>query len=626
MKRIHSLAAVSGLCLALSSAMATPPVLDRVPDDALITLVIPAPQTMQKNLSALATAVESPAPLPSIEDILAMGGIGGGLDLTRSVAIVIMGPKELGKAPKPVKKDAAAEKDDMGGEGDKKPRRQVEEEEEPEIDWEAGMERVVMVVPITKYEDFLANFGVKPAGEGTVDAFVTNEGEDAYSKPIGEGYAAMGPDKELVQAFTGKVGASPLKSRLGKAGEAVADNSDVIAIINFDRIRPMATEGLKKMEKEAKAQMDMMGQPGMEKNLDMMKWMGDTVVRDTQTLVAGLKTGALGISLDMVGAFKSDSYLARVFANEGNATPILGKLFGGKYLAAGAIDFSSPGAKQFMRDIISRSEMPGGEPATKAALASLENTNGQGVVMGSPEGGVFSGVLTSTVLYTPAKNPDQALKDFKSALAAMDGAKVSELVYSTKFTEPSGKEGDPSFAAWETKMTSESGEMPAEMQQAMPMMFGPAGVPSGYVAVANGGIYTTYSKSSELMNKAINSPKEGNLAGDAMVKQTQGMLPKNRMAEGYLGTRAILDTALPFAAMAMGGGLPMDKIPEKLPPIGAAISAENGSMRMSIVIPAPIIKTGITLAAAFEEAQAGGVDNGGKGDAKPEKGAGQPKF
>ncbi|HVU64002.1 MAG TPA: hypothetical protein VHC70_08495 [Phycisphaerales bacterium] len=647
MKRVHSLAAVCGLSLTLSAAMAAPPVLDRVPDDALITIVIPSPQDMQKNLSALSTAIEAPA-VPSVEDLLAMAGLGGGIDLKRSMAIVVMGPKELDKGAAPAKKAKDAEgekkadkesgKDDMGGGKDadaqpanpdkaaaKKHRRHVETDDS-DVDWDAGMQRLVVLVPITKYEDFLSNFGVKPAGQGKVDEFVTNQGEDGYSKPLEDGYAAMGPDKELVQAFTGKSGASPLKSRLGKAGEAVADSSDLIAIVNLDRVRPLATEGLKKMQKEARSQMDMMGEQGMEKNLDMVKWMGDTIVRDTQTLVAGVKTGSMGVTLEVVGAFKAESYLAGVFGEGGNATPILGKLFGGKYLAAGAIDLSSPGARQLMKDIITKVEMPGGEPASKAAMASIENNRGVGAVMGFPEGGAFSGILTATVLYTATKDPQQALKLFKDSLAAMDGAKVGELVYATKYTEPSGKEGDSPFAAWETRMTSEDGQIPAQMQQAMPLMFGPAGVPSGYVAVANDGLYTTYSKNSELMNKSINAPKEGNIGSDALIKQTQGMLPKNRMAEAYLGTRNILDMALPFAAMATGGGLPMDKIPEKLPPIAGAISAESGSVRLSMVIPAPVIKTGITLGEAIQEMKENAPGKGGKGEPKPEKGAGQPKF
>jgi hypothetical protein len=70
----------------------------------------------------------------------------------------------------------------------------------------------------------------------------------------------------------------------------------------------------------------------------------------------------------------------------------------------------------------------------------------------------------------------------------------------------------------------------------------------------------------------------------------------------------------------------MDKIPEKLPPIAGAISAESGSVRLSMVIPAPVIKTGITLGEAIQEMKENAPGKGGKGEPKPEKGAGQPKF
>ncbi len=640
MKRIHGLVAVSGLCLTLSAALATPPVLDRCPDNALITVVVPAPATMQKNLAALATAVESPAPIPALDDLLAMAGLGGGIDTTKSMAIVIMGPKELDNPPKakaaePKKDDAnPAEKTDGdkpdtkadakdGDKDAKKPRKRahVDEDAADPIDWETGMQRTVMLVPITKYDEFLANFGAKAAGEGKLDE-INIQGEDAFSKPLEGGYAVVGNDKELVQAFTGKSGAAALKSRMSKAGESLSDSADMVAIVNIDRIRPFAQSAMANVEKQARSQMEMMGQEGLEKNLVMARWIGDTILRDTQVVVAGWKTGSMGVTMDMVGSFKPDSYLARTFTGTGNSTPILGKLFAGNYLLAGALDMSSPGAKTMMKDLVGKSDIPGGEPASKAALAAVEAADGQGVVMGFPVGGAFSGILTSTVVYTAAKDPAAAMKSWKDSMAAMNGAKVQDYTYATKITENASKAGETPLHAWEVKMQSESGEIPAEMQQAMPMLFGPQGMPAGYIAQGPGGLYTSYAKNTELMTKALDAAKGENLAADAMIKQVQGMLPKTRMGEVYIGTRGLLDLGLPLLAFT-GTTVPMDKIPEKLPPIAASMSAEDGAMHMSMVIPAPVIKTGITLMEAVEEAKAQG---GQKGNGKPDKGTGQPKF
>lgn len=641
MKRIHGLVAACVLCITLSAALATPPVLDRVPDNALITIVVPAPTTMQKNLAALAAAVESPAAVPALDDLLAMAGLGGGIDTSKSMAIVVIGPKELDNPP--VAKAAKPEKDadkhehadgDMDGdehehehaEGDKdakrtRTRHAVVPADDDAIDWETGMQRTVMLIPLTKYADFLENFGATPAGEGKLDE-INIQGEDAFCKPLDGGYAVVGNDRELVRAFTGKGGDATLVSRMSAAGRSLSDSADMVAIVNIDRIRPFAQNAMATLEKEARSRMEMMGQEGLEKNIAVAKWMGETVIRDTQVVVAGWKTGSMGMTMDLVGSFKPDSYLARTFTGAGSSTPILGKLFAGNYLFAGAIDMSSKGTKQFTRDLVSKSDVPGGEPAVKAALAAVESADGQGAVMGFPVGGAFSGILTSTVVYTASKDPGAAMKAWKDSMTAMNGATIQDYTYVTKVVENASKAGDTPLHAWEVKMQSQTGEIPAEMQQAMPMLFGPQGMPAGYIAQGPGGLYTSYAKNSELMAKALNAEKEGSLASDAMIVQAQGMLPKNRMAEAYLGTRGLLDLGLPLLAFT-GTAVPMDKIPEKLPPIAASLSAEEGAMHLSMVIPAPVMKIGITLAEAVQEARAQG---GQKGTGKPDKGTGQPKF
>jgi hypothetical protein len=643
MKRVHGLVAVCGLSLTLAAAMAAPPVVDRVPENALVTIVVPSAMTLQKNLSALATAVESPVPVPSVDDLLSMSGMGGGLDLSKSLAIVMYGPKDLDKvadkmskgekkadkkdADKSAKKDDAKKdskdaKSDAKPDGDKAAKKDADDDDDADL--EEGLDRAVVILPITKYADFLANFAAKPAGEGKVDSFASPTGEDAYSKDIGGGYAVLGSSKELVEQFTGKPGASTVKSRMGKAGDALSDSMDVVAIVNIDRLRPLAEKGLAAMEKQAKSQMEMMGQADQEKNLAMVKWVGETVVRDTQMIVGGVKFGSVGISTDAVGIFKPESYLATAFAGKGDSSSLLGKLPAGQYLLAGAMDLSSPGMKKVMKDIISRAQLPGGDKAAQLMAAGIDNTEGQSTVVGVPLG-ALAGIFTNTIMYTQAKDPAAALATFKDNLAAMNGQKVQAITYQTKYTENASKSGETPLDAWETSFKAEDGgEMPAQMAQAMPFLFGPQGMPSGYVAKAPNGYYLTYSKNTELMGKALGAAKGDNLSSDAMLKQSQEMLPKGRFGEGYVGMKGVLDLALPFAAMA-GMTIPADKIPEKLPPIATSLSSQDGSVRFSLVVPAPVIKTGVFLGMEGQKAMEG-AQNGEGAKPKQDKPAGQPKF
>lgn len=602
MKRLQGMIAVSGLGFALSAAcaMAVPPVIERMPDDALIAFAIPSPQNLQKNISALATAVDSPAPVPAVEDLLAMAGIQGGIDLTKSVGIVYLGPKDLETA---------------------KP---------SEIDWQAAEDRVVFLVPISNYAEFLTNFGAKAAGDGKVDTVTTPDGEEAFAKDLGGGYAAMGPSKDVITAFTGKSGDKPLKASIGKAGESLADASDFVTLINMNRLRPIAEQGLADFEKEAKQQIEAMGQTGQDKNIALVKWIGDTVVRDTEFLVGGVKFSSAGVAADMVSSFKADSYLSKVVSAKGAANALFSKLPAGPFLWAGAVDTSSPGIKQVFKDILTRVDMPGGEQVTSTYATGMEKADGQAAVIGFPLGGLMSGIFTNTVGFTSTKDPAATLAAAKASITALNGTKVEGMEGATmegKYVEGGAKVGETSVDVWESKIKMPEGDESAmQTQQAMALLFGPQASPAGYMAKGDGGVYTTYVKSSELMAKALGASKGENLSTNDMIKETQALLPKDRFAEMYVGTKSILDLALPFAAMT-GMQVPADKIPEKLPPIGASMSSDQGSLRMTIMVPAAVMKAGVAIGTAAQEAMEGAEEGMGE-DAPAEKKeeTGQPKF
>lgn len=604
MKRVLSMAVCAGLGVGLSAAslLAAPPIVDRLPDDAVFSVVIPAPETLQKNASALATAINAPIQVPGVKDMLGMMGITAGVDTTKAVALAFYGPTDLGKPGADVKA----------------------------LDWSEGEKRFVLLVPVTAYGDFLTSVDPQAKADAKISTIVAPDGSDLFVRDAGQGYAVLGGDKALVEAYTGRPGAAPLKSRMGKGGEALADASDLITIINMDRLRPAAEQGIKEAREQAKAQMAVAGPAAaqIDKNLDMVNWIADQVVRDTQVLVGGVKLGTAGVSLDMVGAFKPDSYLARAFSGSPKSGPLLSRLPAGPYLWAGALDISG-GAKAVWKDIIARADVPGGDKAKAASTATAETADGFSAVVGMPVGGLMAGILTSTVSYTASKNPDAAVKAFKDSILAADGAQTpgTPVKMASKYAEGGAKVGDAPVDVWELKIQpagpGEDNEAAMQQQQAMAFMFGAQAAPAGYVAKTEGGFYTTYVKSSELLTKALGAGKGDNLAADAQIKQTQELLPQNRVAEAFVGTRSILDLALPL--MAMGGmQVPQDEIPEKLAPIGAAISNQDGAMRMTIAVPAGVLKAGMSLGTAFQEAQEQG-QNGG--NARPgREGTGQPKF
>lgn len=600
MNRLRGLLVSSGLCFGLmaASALALPPVLERVPDNAAVALAIPAPQTLEKNLTALSTAIGAQFPLPTMKDLLTMGGMAKGVDDSKSLAIVLFAPKQPEKA----------EGHAPGA---------------PEI-VPPSEDDAVFLVPVTSYADLLQNFEAKPAGEGKVDTITLPDGSEGFAKDIGGGYAAIGSNKAIIESFTGKPGDQPFKARMGKAGEALADAADVVTVVNMDVLRPLAREGVEEMKKEAKGRLEALGQDA-DSQMAVANWIGETIVRDTRMVTSAIRIGTMGVSLDSVGAFNDGSYLAKVFATKGEATPLLSKLPIRPFLFAGAMDTSAPAVKQLFRDLISKTSIPGGENAAKVAAASIADFDGQSGVVGFPQGGALSGLLTSTVTFTKASDPAAALKTIKESVLVMNDQTIQGMTYKATITDAGAKVGDTPVDVWEWKISSDGSNQMAA--QGMQMIFGSPTGASGFLAKSDTGVYRTFAKNSDLLGAALGVGKGTEaLSTDAMLKQVGEQLPKSRVAEGYLGVKSLLDMVLPLATMA-GVPVPADQIPEKLPPLGMSVSADSGAARLSLFVPAPVIKVGVAMGESFMQMQDDGMGGGEPAPAdKGKSGAGQPKF
>ncbi len=85
------------------------------------------------------SSTTTPIPVPSVKDLLAMGGLGAGVDTTKSVALVVFAPpaEEIKKQIDRVKKGAAG--DEIG------------------MDDLQGEDRSVTLVPVSNYGEFVAS-------------------------------------------------------------------------------------------------------------------------------------------------------------------------------------------------------------------------------------------------------------------------------------------------------------------------------------------------------------------------------------------------------------------------------------------------------------------------------------
>jgi hypothetical protein len=352
-------------------------------------------------------------------------------------------------------------------------------------------------------------------------------------------------------------------------------------------------------------------------------WFLDGAMRDGRAMVFGAKTGNKGLGLDMAVNFNDGSYMGKMFASGGKTSELMGKLPAGAYLLAGAIDTSSASIKQFIRDLSEKAMKPGAE--APMSVKTFEASEGQAFVMGLPRGGLIGGMMTGVIGYAKAKDTDAYVAAFKADMMAKDGDTEQGVTYKSSYVADGAKVGEVDVDVWDVKLTPDGSN--AGAAQAMAMMFGPAGGPNGYVAQVDGGVYTTFSKSSELMGTALKTGKgEGeNLGSDKLIGQVAQSLPGSRLAEGYLGMKGILDLVLPFAAMA-GVQVPAEKIPENLPPVGMAISGQGGAAHFALFMPAPVIKAAVDIAMTVQGQMEGDMEEDEEVPAGGKGGTGQPRF
>lgn len=580
-------------------AAASPPVLDKVPTNAMAVIASSSIAQLQKNLASLATAVDSPVPIPGVDALLAQIGIEKGVDTSKSMAMVILGPPNGGKN------------------ADGKPMSQAELEE-------ATDKNLFILVPTGNYNDFVGNFEVKP-GTG-VDTGTIN-GEPAYFKNVGGGYAAVSPGKGTLDTFDGKGGhQAAMDASLGKSGKAIADSADIFIVLNMDLARAFQPMIMDKIAEGMEGNPAALALEGM-KDGEMGKWI-ESMSKDAQTMIIGLKPDAMGVSMDMAMSFKPGSYMASAFSGTGNTGPLLSKLPNQSYFFAGAIDFSSPGIRKLWDDFSAKVAAEAGpadeDGLIKVLLEQLQASNGASFLVGAPQGGLMGGMLTSTIGYFRTSKPAETILAMKTALTDMNGKDAGPVKLETSF-ETGGADVDGTAVDSYSIKLKPSDEEDADPQMSMvtQIIFGTAGGPGGYISKQDNGFLMSLSKNSLLMNAAMNAAKGGESVGsDKLTAQVSERLPKNRMFELYIGVKPIIEAVLPLAAMG-GVNLEID-LPPTMPPIGVGMSAGDASAHLGIYLPAPVIKTIVGIYMQTEGMDAGGGQGGAGGGKKPaEK---KPRF
>jgi hypothetical protein len=462
---------------------------------------------------------------------------------------------------------------------------------------------------------------VKELGGTATDGIdtVKKDGEDLFLKKLEGNMVAFSDDRATLEAFKLTTGQMASYSKAaGARAESLSKSADMIVSIDVAKAKPTLEAGIKEMEQQIEDMAAMGGGGGAQPNVAAAKWLMDTLVNDAAGATLFLDMSDAGIGLHAVANFKEGSRMAKLGAVKGVASGLTARLPMGPYLALLGLDLSNAELRKLIGEMPQDKNAPGAAVQAATNKAMLEQTTGTSMMIGVNPGGPMAGVLARSVNYTFTKDPAAYIASQQNDLAA---AYKADNIGTATFKADAADVGGTKVMSYDIKLTP-SEDMP---QQAMQIMFGMTGGPSGYMHPMDGGVITTIGRSSDLMGAAMKAfgKGEGTIGDNKPLAATSAMLPADRVAEVYIGTKGLLDSLLPLAAMFTGTPLNVE-VPDDVSPIGAAIAPAGDSMQASIVIPTSVLKTGAAVAKAVREAAP--QDDADPMEPAPGGGGGRPRF
>jgi hypothetical protein len=569
---------LSGTSIALADV---PAALDRVPANAQIVVAVRDLDALRTKVTGMITAVGAPMPDEAKMGMEAFMGTAG-LNQKGSLAVVVTIPEQ-----------------GMGS-------------EEPDM---------VLLMPVSDSAAFIKAWGGTGDKISEVKMF-GQEHESGFAKDIGNGYVAIGKTKEGVEKFEGKAGSKAAHTKaLGTMGNRVSDNADVVLIANFPQMKTHIENGVREMKDSMEGMAAMMPDGGAQLGsiMKLVTGVADSVVKDGETGIIGLGIDAKGVNFDVAANFREGTESAKQFAAEGKASGMTAALPAGDFLFAGSFDWSSPGVRTMVKTMNEATQ--DGSPFSKlnSIAAWVENADGYSYYFGAADLG--NGLFSNSAVTLASKDPAKVLASWKSSLTDVNGKTQDGMTLKTEYKENAKTIGGLQASSYGMSFEVDpNNEAAGPMQMVMPMLFGPEGKMSGYVATTDKMMVMTLGKNSALLESVLNSAKSGKgFATNALVQQTAERLPADRVMDAYIGVKSVMDMAQ--GAMAMFGAPAEFEVPAQIAPIGMSASMNKGGMHYRMHVPTDVIKSIFDVTKQF---QGGGDEE--MGDEPMEGGNEKPRF
>lgn len=321
-----------------------------------------------------------------------------------------------------------------------------------------------------------------------------------------------------------------------------------------------------------------MARPDAARGLLGPVWGGVLGGGDFGGVVATVRVTGLGVSVDALPVYPSDSPMRELCAPHGGGSgAVLRSMPATDYLAAGSIALSHP----FFRDALKRMM----EEAVAGRLdAEWATTDEFAFVCGTPAGWPGSRRLAEWVAFRWAgRDADDSASVFTAWHESMmqggggswEHVRKDDGAFTWLLRE--GPAGVPPYA-WLDSLGALG--LPALPGSNPPPLLG-----TGRVSETGGRAVVRIHP--EFADAHMADPTTAaTLGGDAMLAQLVKMLPEHRDAELYVNTRPLLEAA---AVVLAPGGEGLD-LPEWLPPVGMVVDVSHEVPRATVFVPMGVLR------------------------------------
>jgi len=585
--KIRTLRTLSALAIvALLSASvraAEPAVLAEIPDDVSAALVIPNVKTASTHIANLGTRLSLPVPPDPVGAVLRKLRITKGFDPAGSAALVIL---------KPLEKKA----DDAN-----------EEPLPPPF---------LLVLPTTDAKALLEPFTPADADkEGISEVTMPDSPTDiGYAATVGK-FVVLAQQRDVLARFLIKK--QGLNKTLGADALKAYDTSDFVLYANIPSMAKAGLEALEKKQQETIGMMEMVDANSVGNDIaSAMRHFQvnqafsafKSVLSDANTGLVTVKISDAGVSLGLVGQFKSDSPSGKfLLAQKAVQPPTLVGLPTGSIAAAGAMAWDS---KSMTAQFVERFDLFLKEPA----LAKLPKLPEYKKAL-DQYGQTFA--LTKSVNFVLFETPAAGKKGWLNGAAVIDttdsaaylklvdqllagplGTETgdADIISAVKITKDAVTQDGvklmkvvKTFSLREETADNPVSQTAKHTMTAMQSMYGEGGVVTYLGAIGNKVIMIVGSDGKTLTS-AIEAVKKNSdaLALDAKIKGVEKQLAPNSLATMYVS----LDKWLPLleAVVFKTLGLPeAPPAPEEAAEPAATAPQPSKPMVISVGVTGPTL-------------------------------------